>query len=550
MAVKRFQAVVAVVLLSASVGSIVALAASGGGKPDDPPAKPATAPSPALATKPAARPIRDVLRDAARAAAPEGATKDNARVQLQIARAQARAGDRDGALATARRVSEIAEDLTPRAAASTLFDLAYIRDAAGDREGALKELARADRFPDDKSGGVQTPLGTNRYDWFPARLLIADALYDLGQVEAARATSQVMAAGVASFPKNSDRLGPAGELVKLQIKIGDVDGAFRTSDQADQAVPHNKGHVLRDIAQAATSGSHGFLLHRKELPPEERAARLPILKRVEETAEGYEFEEQKPYVDLAIAWATLGDFDSALRIAHRIGKGPIRFANAIDPAGIVYVLSAIANMQARAGCKAEAAATIREVLDLLERRPGLGQGHFEQVAGAQLAAGAAVGAAKTMELAGPEGQVRWLSGIAQEQAKAGDRDAARATLRRALDEAERLLDTHAPPPTPFEEEQRRLFPANFSADRGLARKDSIRGQIAEIHARLGHPDAATTFLRKITPGTWPSRFSAQSIARARAEEGDLEGALNWAMTLEPPLRVEALRGLAEGVADR
>ena len=62
-------------------------------------------------------------------------------------------------------------------------------------------------------------------------------------------------------------------------------------------------------------------------------------------AAGYEFEEEKPYIDLAIAWAELGDFDSALRIAHRIGKGPVRFANTIDPAGVVYVLSTIANIQ-------------------------------------------------------------------------------------------------------------------------------------------------------------------------------------------------------------
>ncbi len=546
MAIQRSRSIAAVVLLLGTVASVAALAASRGGKPDDPPAKPATIP----AKKPTARPIRDVLRDAAKAAAPDGATKDNAYVLLQIARAQARAGDREGALETARRVSEIAEDLAHRAAASTLIDLAYIRDAAGDHEGALKELARADRFPDDQTGGVRTPAGPNQYDWFPARLLIADALYDLGQVEAARATVQVMAAGVASLPKNRNRLGPAGELVKVQIKIGDVDGAFRTSDQADQADPRNKGHVLRDIARAATSGSHGYLLHRKELPPEARAARLPILKRVEETAEGYEFEEEKPYVDLAIGLANLGDFDSALRVAHRIGKGPVRFVNAIDPAGIVYVLSAIANMQARAGHKAEAAATIREVLDLLTRRPDLGQGHFEQVAGAQLEAGDPAGAVKTMESASPEELPRWLAGVALRQSEAGDRAAARATLLRALNEAERLLEAPAPPPTRFEEEQKRMNPTAAPADRDLAHKDQIRGEIAEIHARLGHLDAATTFLRQITPGAFQGRHCAQSIAKARAEDGDVEGALNWAMTLEPPLRAEAIRGLAEGVEGR
>ena len=140
--------------------------------------------------------------------------------------------------------------------------------------------------------------------------------------------------------------------------------------------------------------------------------------------------------------------------------------------------------------------------------------------------------------------------VARDQSQAGDRAAARATLLRALNEAERLLEAPAPPPTPVEEEQRRLFPSNFPADRDLAHKDRIRGEIAEIHAGLGHLDAATTFLGKITPGAFQGRHCAQSIARARAEDGDVEGALNWAMTLEPPLRAEALRGLAEGVEGR
>ena len=143
------------------------------------------------------------------------------------------------------------------------------------------------------------------------------------------------------------------------------------------------------------------------------------------------------------------------------------------------------------------------MLDVLERRPELGQGHFEQVAGAQLAAGDTAGAAKTMESAGPEGHARWLAGIAREQAKDGNRDTAQAALRRALDEAERLLDTHAPPPTPIEEEQRRLFPANYPADRDLAHKDQIRGEIAEIHARAG-------------PSRRGDHISPQDHARGRA----------------------------------
>ncbi len=50
---------------------------------------------------------------------------------------------------------------------------------------------------------------------------------------------------------------------------------------------------------------------RKTFSPEERKARLKVLGRVEAMAEQLEFAEQKPYVELSIALATLGDFDGA-----------------------------------------------------------------------------------------------------------------------------------------------------------------------------------------------------------------------------------------------
>ena len=274
MAIKRFQTIAAVVLLLGSVASVAALAASRGGKPDDPPAKPATIP----AKKPAARPIRDILRDAAKAAAPDGDVKAAANILLQIARAQAKAGDRDGALETARRISDAAEDLGP-AAARTLIALAYIRDAAGDRAGGLKELDRADRLPDERTGAIETPAGPNSKDWFPARRLIAEARFDLGDVEGAKATVQILGIGIASLRKDTNRIMAEAELVKVaQVKIGDVDGAFRTSDQAaipgDVVTNSNKRLILRrDIARAATSGDSLAISCNPARPSRPRSAR-------------------------------------------------------------------------------------------------------------------------------------------------------------------------------------------------------------------------------------------------------------------------------------
>ena len=60
---------------------------------------------------------------------------------------------------------------------------------------------------------------------------------------------------------------------------------------------------------------------------------------------------------------------------------------------------------------------------------------------------------------------------------------------------------------------RKMNPPSEPAGRDEARKDTIRVEIATIHAKLGHLDAATTFLRKITPGAWQSGFAAREIAR-------------------------------------
>jgi tetratricopeptide (TPR) repeat protein len=252
---------------------------------------------------------------------------------------------------------------------------------------------------------------------------------------------------------------------------------------------------------------------------------------------------------LAIAWAELGDFDSALRVAHQIGKGTMQFPGSADPSSLVHVLGVIGGMQGKAGQKEAAAATLREALDLVEHHPEFAS-QRSQIAGCLFFAGDPARAFKIMESASPGERARWLIGIARHQSKAGKRDAARATFLRALTEAERILDAPAPPPTQFEEQRKRMNPTSAPADRDLAHKDQIQAEIAEIHAGLGHFDAATALLRKITPGARQGRSCAQSIAKARAEEEDVEGALNWAMTLDPPLRVEALRGLAEGVADR
>ena len=79
-----------------------------------------------------------------------------------------------------------------------------------------------------------------------------------------------------------------------------------------------------------------------------------------------------------------------------------------------------------------------------------------------------------------------------------------------------------------------------------SRRDSTLGQIAAIRARLGDLRAADQTMNLISSDYYMG-WAARSVAEARARAGDVEGALAWALTLQPEsVRFWALRGLATG----
>jgi RNA polymerase sigma factor (sigma-70 family) len=480
---------------------------------DDPPAK-----SVAILAKPPGKPLRDVLREAARTVLADKRETPRLSALVEVARAQARAGDKEGAQETARLASEAARELEPRQSWMTRIVIAYARDAAGDRAGGLEDLERAS-------------VGVDKIDevvsMARAKRAIAEAQFDLGDTKAAADTVRALADAILALPRNPEPFVVAIELAQAQVSIGDIDGAFATADAVSTANSfgnYRKGVVLGAIA-STVAATHWRIQPEKVLRPEERKARLPILARVEALVETFEFAEDKPYLDLAIAWVTLGEFDNALRDARRLGKGPIRFPQGIDLTATPFVLGRIGLLQARAGRKEEARATFREAITLIERDPKLASRWF-QIASSQAGAGEIEAALKTLDTLTSHERARLLSTIAERQAKAGDRAGSQATLRRAIREVEALL------------KQFIEFPAD---DKQLSELASLQAQAGEFEKAAA--TMQTIFDPQIKGG------AALAIARERTKAGDAEGALAWALTLGAPApRSSAIQGLAQGVS--
>ena len=320
------------------------------------------------------------------------------------------------------------------------------------------------------------------------------------------------------------------------------------ADAAGVSDPYNRGTLLGTIAREVSAPLRcSYSPSWKALGPEERKARLPILARVAKAAEEHPFVDERPYLALAHAWANLGDFEAALKAARSYGRGPMRHPQSINMTNIPFLLGEIGALQGKAGRRDEAKATLREAIALAKAEPEFARQH------GQIAANQAVrdipGALDTLEGVEPEDRIRWLSGIAAAQALAGDVEGSRATLRRTLDALERELQAPIHGPAPGGEVAKAGGPPAAPIDPALARRDRILARIAETQAQLGDFDAAIVTSRSILDGSWKGQ-AMRSIGQARSAAGDTEGALNWALSLDPPLRSSALRGLAEGVANR
>jgi tetratricopeptide (TPR) repeat protein len=510
------------------------------GAADGPPQTPPAVGSP----KEAGKTIRQVLREAARAvqSAPDPASRTYALVE--IIKAQGRAGDKEGALESARQATAAALALAPNPRCWALVAIAWARSVAGDREGALNALRLARRQAEE--------IGT---DWgqVEALRMIATSQFDLGESAAATETiEKLRKIAVAIKPRGNNRVGPLGNLVWAQTYIGDDDGAFRTVEAAGAGDHHLQGRLYEKMVAAATADSGYYLQPPKTLDEGDRKVRRQVLDRIIKAVEPFEFAEERPDMQLAIGLASLGDFEAALRFAHQFGKGPIKHAHTIDLTAAPLVLSAVGGYQGKAGHLAEARRALQEALDMVRRDPALASRRLGQVALGQAEAGDVAGALKTVESLEPEQRVSFLMEMAEEQEKRGGMADSRVTFRRALEEAERCLRATRPQPasdrTPkgiLRDADGKVIPRD-RAEPEIQRKDDLLARMVKLHAKLGDLRAAVETFRSITGENYRG-WAASDIADARSKAGDAEGALAWALALDTPtVRAWALRGLAAG----
>lgn len=485
------------------------------------PSRVAVGQGPARADVPAkerpAPPVRDVLLEAARAAQAVPDPGERMSALLSIAQAQTWAGDKEGAVWSTAQATKAALAVNPGGRCRALTAVAWLRAGAGDRVGALDLLRTARQHADGIDAGWQR-VGVLRS--------VAGSQLDLGDRHAYADTVRAMRDFVP--PKGGGnrfaRRISLSEVVGAMAYAGDFEDAFRTVEDAGAGDRYVQGGLYGAIAEAATADSASYPYRPRSFGPKERAARRRVLDRIEKAVEPFSFAEDKPpYVELAIATAKLGDFDEALGLARRFDKDPIERANGIDLTAGPCILSVIGSYQAKAGQLEKARETFREALHLIARDPKLAK-CLGQVAEAQAEAGDYAAALKTVEGLDARQRPGVLSRAAENLDRSGDREGARTAARLALAEAERAglgkLDARS--------------------------KDDVLTETAFLRARLGEVEAATAAFQTITGEDNRGRV-ASAVARARAAAGDVRGALDWALRVDPPsARGSALSGLGTG----
>ena len=141
-------------------------------------------PAKAQAPKPTRKPMPEVLQEVAKAVQSCQDPSTRAYTLAQLSKAQARAGDQQGAFESSRQATAAALQLDPEKQCSALTTIARAREEAGDRKKTLDILRLA----------LKSTEAMKTYDWqLIVRVrLIAYAQFDLGDRDAALATIQRM----------------------------------------------------------------------------------------------------------------------------------------------------------------------------------------------------------------------------------------------------------------------------------------------------------------------------------------------------------------------
>lgn len=472
-----------------------------------------------------------------------GATSDLWTLR-EIAQAQTRLGDSEGAKATLRRAAEAASRLVQHVAhngnttthgpsrAFELWRVGHFQIEAGDREGALQSLRQA-REAVVKKADEQEMTGMR----FETLTLIAKELTALARPDEAREIVTIANDLYNAYDGRAEQQ-VIPEIAAVRAAAGDFDGAWEIVDGVARSV------LNEVVKQHITGMALGKIAGAVETADREGAKR--VLTEVDRRLEAIPAADLKYHAlsELAHAWARIGEYEAAMRDARWIGEGPTRVEYDMRD-GKPHAMLRIALEQLKAGELVGTRRTLREGLETIRKTPTMRfkKTRFLDIARGMIRAGDLPGA---LECANdmPAGQrYETLSAIAAAQRKVGDEAAARATYRRALDDATFHRD-HRPPADP----DAPLITQERSGDdvyKGWASRE-----IARIQAQMGDLAAAQATAESI--GDERVRADAYAaIAHAWAAAGDARGALEWVQSLKLTKYGQLpLRGIIEGVADR
>jgi tetratricopeptide (TPR) repeat protein len=458
----------------------------------------------------------------------------------RVGQAQADAGDKGGALATLTLAEQAAEaEDSPYMRHLVLAVVAPAQARAGDRDAARKTIDRmlelADSVPEADGPRL---LGET-----------AVAQARAGDRDAAEATLRRAFEEVEALEDDNARLNAMIRVVQSSASAGVFDLAL----DAIEAIPADRSNwkdpMLRDFCNFAVTLHHDTA--------------GPALDRARQIAETitYVVPRGNALQGIAEAQAKAGEVAMARGTSMLIEKA--RDENFDSRDSVPLALAPIVVAQAKAGDRDGALATADEA-----RRIALGLDSYgatirgerlRRVAEAQAEIGDPTGALATAEAIkdNPYEQGLALAAVGRAQAKAGDRDAARATFRRALEMVgvigprENLLND-----MPDSNKDNLVAEVAFAQARAGLADDAIgtaelrgdRGQnLARVADALAHEGQVPEALRVagMIDADGPRAAAMGEIAAAQADSGDLEGVLAWATKIEPgPVRAAALNALA------
>ncbi len=174
---------------------------------------------------------------------------------IEIAKAQTRSGDREGAKSRRRRPFEAAKEIDPARRAFALLIVVWTLEGAGDRDGGAEPLRLARE-------AIEAMTGTNEMVW--PQTVYAAIQAERGDRDGARETLGRLLKFIEVIPDRTQRFGSLSSLINTLAYLGDYQEAFDMAKAQCEGDDYFQGHYLGKIAEGAASEAMYFICNPRE----------------------------------------------------------------------------------------------------------------------------------------------------------------------------------------------------------------------------------------------------------------------------------------------